>query len=413
MPSRWSGCRTAPGRALPPRATRPGRARRRPGSPSSRQPARLEVLGERPRPPSTASRHFSAAGSARPVPADASSRGHVPAGVDQIPGSSGTHEVCQALGATRPGDDAEPISGWPTWASSASTQVGRERELEAAAERVPVDAAIETFGIASSRSHASPRASTTGPTSPDRPRHGLDVGARGEDLRTAPDHEGSDVAAVDRLADRVLQLQPHLVIDRVGRRPVQTDQTHTVVDLEPDELPHAGYPTVRRGGSLGDGPESVGQRRPGDAERLRRVRGVGRDGIAKSSAAVRETSPEQLREPRGGFDRRERCRRSAPGAERIETRSAIGTTSGPSIAHVPCRGPSLSSTAARTAATSTANTGATDSSVADHERRRRRRSLDRSANQRPPRPYACVDRTTACSIPEFATASSARPFARR
>ena len=92
----------------------------------------------------------------------------------------------------------------------------------------------------------------------------------------------------------------------------------------------------------------------------------------------------------------------------------MATTSGPSIAHVPSRRPSLSSAAARTAATSSAKTGATDcvpSPITNGGDAVAPSTV--AASHDPSRPYACVERTIACSIPLFATASSASPFARR
>ena len=90
------------------------------------------------------------------------------------------------------------------------------------------------------------------------------------------------------------------------------------------------------------------------------------------------------------------------------------TASGPSIAQVPSRRPSRSSAAARTAATSSAKTGATDrlpSPITNGGDAVAPSTV--TASHDPPGPYAYVDRMIACSIPLFATASSANPFARR
>ena len=68
----------------------------------------------------------------------------------------------------------------------------------------------------------------------------------------------------------------------------------------------------------------------------------------------------------------------------------------------------------RTAATSPANAGATDcvpSPITNGGDAVAPSTV--AASHDPPGPYACVERTMACSSPLFATASSASPFARR
>ena len=92
----------------------------------------------------------------------------------------------------------------------------------------------------------------------------------------------------------------------------------------------------------------------------------------------------------------------------------MDNASGPSNAQVPSTGDLSSSTAARIAATSPANAGATDcvpSPITNGGDAVAPSTV--TASHDPPDPYACVERTIACSNPLFATASSASPFARR
>ena len=360
----------------------------------------------------------SAAGPVRRAPGRRLVGGHLPAGVDQIPGPPRPDRCVKRWVPPAPGITPMPdlrLTDLPV--DGQVSQIGGERQLEPTAERVPVDRRDRDLRhrlehverVAERRHHRDgpPRART---------RHGLDVRSRREDLRPAPDHHGPDVVAAVGLAERLLQLQPHLVVDRVGGRPVQTDLPHTVVDLEPDELPHAGSPyrstpavccAVARSPST-----SVVRVTPNAAA----ASGASaRDGIANRSAAVGEMcTPERL-EPRDGVGGRERNRRigsrSCEGPDEIGHRHGVGALDRP--------GPLQASLAVVGRRQHRRDVVGEDRAppTVSHRRSRTVAMPSRPRPWRPatipPEPYACVDRTIACSIPLFATASSASPFARR
>ena len=242
-------------------------------------------------------------------------------------------------------------------------------------------AAIESLGIASRGRSARPSAvDVRGDLAGPQVGHRLDVGARGEDPRTAPDHQRTDVVAVGAFGDRRLQLQPHLQVDARSRAAGRASRRDAVVDLESDELRHGAD-------SL---PSPRVARRPRPACR----------GAHRRAASLRPRSGSCIRARRRGRphrsgDRsgRHRCREVVEGRTAASDRDVNrwssrragirdqpvgGHASGPSSAHEPASSRSWSSAAARPAPGPSTATGAIGS-VADagHHRRDPARPLDR------------------------------------
>ena len=176
-------------------------------------------------------------------------------------------------------------------------------------------------------------------------RHRLDVRARGEDLRPAPDHHGADVVAFARLAERLLEL--HARPDGRSRSRADDPARTTpdpVVHLEPDELPHR--PRMLEPYRPADGRSrqrpAARRRARSDRRRTPRPRRARRPGTASanSSAVVGETGIPSASVKRAAASAgRQRHRRPAPGAARSVTssdmRHDVGSLQRPRALEVP------------------------------------------------------------------------------
>src|SRR5580765_1823981 len=296
-------------------------------------------------------------------------------------------------------------------------EVAPERQLEAPAERVARDRGDrdlpDTFqqvaGIAErldARAHL-----VLGPAG-----HRLDVGACREELRAAPHHERADVRAVVRFADRLPQLDADPQIDRVRRRAVDADHPDAVIHLETHELAHGGaaYPVsiAAAASRVARRPSTSGVRATPNAAAASGA--SARDGRAKNDAVTASNGTPRSRVKASAAACPEAWVGTAPSPPSSRAKPSPVTMSGPSRPHVPASSASSSSIAASTDATSSAKIGARSLSPGPTTNGGSASAPSTVAvNHRPPSPYACVERTIACSMPDARTASSARPFARR
>ncbi len=282
-------------------------------------------------------------------------------------------------------------------------------------------AAIDDLGSVSSRSHAAPSASTLGRTSSGpQSGHRLDVGARGEDLRSAPDTRAPTSSRSTPRAIATCKLEPHLQVDRVRRWPIQPDHADAVVDLEPgDSRPWRGCYT--RGRPLAArrlGPGSDGSRRRGRfAVSPNASRGIGRIG-ARTVRSTGRQSPTRPRDPEQVLQGR--GRRGPSAGEMVDaappvsssTSPSAETTSGPSNAQVPARSRSRSSATASDArpdrSTATGASARSPGPKTNGGDAARPGDHRREPERCPPRSRACCGSRRA-RRPLVVTASSASP----
>ena len=256
------------------------------------------------------------------------------------------HQVGEPLGATGPRDHAEPDLGLADRARRRPGTAGRAPSASSSPppSANPLTAAIETFGMASSRSHASPSASTRRPdllgphsaialmSAPaakifGRPRR------RSPPRRRARPPRGSP-----------LQLHPHLQIDRVGRRTVEADRRRRRRPPRAARLPHRGasYPSpasaslrlgrrgVRRRADAVDQRAFAGRRRPRPHRASRRAPAAA-SSLVTASADRPPTPPTVAPVPASPC----RCRGATAVAGEHADQLVGATTSGPSSAQVP------------------------------------------------------------------------------
>ncbi len=137
------------------------------------------------------------------------------------------------------GDDPEQHLGLPELGVlGGEPDVGRQRQLAPAAERVAGDRGDDRLGDPRHRGHRglhrAPRARPCRRS--DSVGHLLDVVAGREDPLPAVEDDRPHVVALGRLGGGVAQLGLHLEADRVHLRPVEPDGADAVGDLEADEL---------------------------------------------------------------------------------------------------------------------------------------------------------------------------------
>src|SRR5207245_9696694 len=77
-----------------------------------------------------------------------------------------------------------------------------------------------------------------------------------EQFAATRDHQRTDVLTRRGLPQRTLELDPDLEVDRVCRRPVQTNDTHASLDRETHELRHGGMVSGRVPSTTGLAPAS-------------------------------------------------------------------------------------------------------------------------------------------------------------
>ena len=125
-----------------------------------------------------------------------------------------------------PGMTPSRISGWPSLAlSRADPEVGAQRQLAAAAERVAGDRRDHRLRDPGDRGERRlQRARPVDHVGVGHGRHLLDVGAGGEHLLPAVEHHGGDVVRAAHLGRGRAQLLLDLHVQGVHRRPVQPDR---------------------------------------------------------------------------------------------------------------------------------------------------------------------------------------------
>ena len=157
---------------------------------------------------------------------------------------AGPDQPRQPLGAAGPRDDAQQDLGLADpGALAGDPEVGAQRELEAAAERISGNGRHDRLGDLRDRGERVLQPpGVGGHLGVARLGHLLDVSACREHLRAAVDDDGADVMIGGDLRGRRRDLILDLCVQRVHRRAVQPDHGHRLINVKPDELTHAAPP---------------------------------------------------------------------------------------------------------------------------------------------------------------------------
>ena len=222
-------------------------------------------------------------------------RRHLPAGVDEFARPAGPDQPREPLRAARARDHAEPDLGLAD-----RGVVGEVAQVGARAP-APTRRPARTRSPRRSRSSAMRLQQVAGRARARRRSASTSSGPHSAiALMSAPAAKifgppqitmAPDVVAVGGLADRLLELEAHLEVDRVRGRPVQADHADTVVDLEPHELRHGAdatrSPAAPRRAARSEGRASPSARGVGRTPNAAAASGASaRAGIAEDAAAV-------------------------------------------------------------------------------------------------------------------------------
>jgi len=188
----------------------------------------------------------------------------VPGGQHQVQRAAAADEARQPLRPARPGDQPELDLGEPeARAGRADPQRAGQRQLEAAAEREPVDGGDrDALGRGQPVERGAQRVAVGLERGGVDRRHVLDVGAGGEDAGDAGDDD--EQLGVAGLVERRVEACDQRQAERVGRRALERDQGDAGaavlgrddrVDLKHRPTPPA-RPSARGSRAGGPGPSA-------------------------------------------------------------------------------------------------------------------------------------------------------------
>ena len=172
----------------------------------------------------------------------------------------GPDQPAQPLGAAGAGDDPEQHLGLAELGVlGGEPDVGGQRQLAAAAERVAGDRGDHRLGDPRHRGHRGlHRRPSRDHVGVGQLGHLLDVVARGEDLLAAVQRRRRARRRARSPPRRLAQLGLDLEADRVHLRPVEADGADTVGHVETHELTHGPHHAVRPISRLAGCPDSGG-----------------------------------------------------------------------------------------------------------------------------------------------------------